>query len=134
MLTRRQKPLWFALGASSSACVYFVASFLIPPRSVIYEPSIHYLILEEPPSKPTGSEDFDPAFIADRTGKIMRDCGARYFETTALFNDHSPTAELPIVGRNSKAIECVMLRAKDAGIKMRVETRWADPSDPPGAP
>jgi hypothetical protein len=92
--------------------------------------TIEFLILEEPPSEARGGEGFDPAFLAYETGKIMRECKAHYFETTALWNDHSPSADLPIIPGNTEAIECVVLRARDAGIKVRVETRWAKSTAP----
>jgi hypothetical protein len=132
--TRRQKLIWFGTGVFSAASVYLAASLLLSGRPVIHEPTIHYLILEEPPIEAADKEYPDSGFIADRTGKLMRDCGARYFETTALFTDHASTAEVPMVGRNSNAIECILKRANEAGINVRIDDRRADPSDLPRVP
>ena len=123
-MTRRQKLIWCAFGAFSVSAPSVVTA-LLQPGPAIDHSTTDYLVLEEPFSEATGEEGFDPAFIAYQTGELLRDCGAAYFETTFLYNDHAPTADLPLVTQNLSAIQCVVLRAEDKGIKIRTETHWS---------
>ncbi|NCP19085.1 MAG: hypothetical protein GW855_08005 [Erythrobacter sp.] len=122
-MTRRQKLIWFAIGAFTASAFSVAATRLLQPGPNIDHSTTDYLVLKEPFSKATAEEDFDRASIAYQTGELLRDCGAAYFETTFLYNDHAPTAELPLVTENLNSIQCVVLRAEDEGIETRIETR-----------
>jgi hypothetical protein len=128
-VTRRDKLNWFALGAFSSGAVSLFAGEMLRLGPVIDHSTTSYLVLEEPFSETTAGPGFDPAFIAYRTGEILRECGAEYFETTSLYEDHSPTADLPVIPQNLDALQCVVLRADDEDIAIRSETRWSVNAD-----
>ncbi|MGI9376767.1 hypothetical protein EB810_11810 [Altererythrobacter sp. FM1] len=129
-MTRRQKLIWYALGAFSASTFSVAATLLMQPGPAIDHAAASYLVLEEPISEVTGEKGFDPAFIAYQTGELLRDCEAAYFETTFLYTDHAPTADLPLVKQNLNAIKCVVLRAEEEGIEIRTETRWSGNSTP----
>lgn len=65
----------------------------------------------------------DQDMIANRTGDMMRRCGARTFETTFLYEDHSPTADLPIISENGAAFECVLNESAARGYRLNIELR-----------
>lgn len=61
--------------------------------------------------------------IAHQTGELLRKCGAKSFETTFLFTDHAPTADLPLSDMNADAFACVLDGARARNIKIRIELR-----------
>ena len=123
---RRTKLIWFALGAFV-ASMAFVLAMLLPISPLVLDDSqVPYLIVTEPERELSpGSPIPDEFLIADRTGEIMRQCGAKGFETTFLYNDHRPTAELPIVAENSQALECVVNAIHSEELDFRFENRWS---------
>jgi hypothetical protein len=127
-VTFRQKLTWFALGVFSSGALSMFATVMLRP-TVIYEPKVSYLILEEPSSRSSFESDFDRSLIAYQIGAILRECGARYFETTVRDDDHSPTADLPLFYENVDALPCVVRTAQKQEITIRTEIRWVDNLD-----
>ena len=123
-MTTRQKLIWFALGALSSSAISVTAMIVLQSGGRHYRPTANYLIFQEPAFEAKAEDDFDRALIAYGTGKVLRDCGVRYFETTLGYDDHPPTADLPIIPQNLDALQCVLLRAEKEGISVRAETRW----------
>jgi hypothetical protein len=87
----------------------------------IDDSTVPYLILTEPERSVANQEE--P--IASQAGQIIRDCRARAFETTGLYEDHSPTAEMPIVAENFDSIACVINAAEEKRIGFEFEARWS---------
>jgi len=123
-VTSRQKLIWFALGVFSSGVLSVLATVMLR-QTVINDAKVSYLLLEEPVSRGSVQSDLDSGSIAYQTGAILRDCGARYFQTTFGYGDHPPTADFPLVHENVDALPCVVKRAQKHGIKIRTEIRWA---------
>ena len=84
---------------------------------------VAHLELIEPVA--TGEEVRDEDMIANRIGKLARDCGARFFETTFLFSDHAPTLEIALTPENQQATECIVLEASQRSIQTNIIYRKA---------
>ena len=113
----RTRLLWFAFGAATLLLVTIASSKLsneTPPHPT----EIAYLELSEPVVEDPEIEDID--MIANRTGKLARDCGADLFQTTFLYTDHSPTLELPITPENAGAVHCALREAEDQAIQWKL--------------
>lgn len=122
---RRTRLVWFAIGAGSAALVAIIGNWYLQP-TVIEHNWTAYLILTEPLSETdstSSDESRDLAIIANKTGSILRDCGARVFETTFLNDHHLPTADFPIILENYRSLECVIREAQNRGVSLQVETR-----------
>jgi len=122
--------IWFALGAGTAALLSWAANWYLNPI-VLDDERVAFLILTEPLSQDQPSSEATEArndSIADHTGEILRECGARVFETTGLYPDHAPTAELPMIHENYGSLECIIKAAHTNGINLTVETRWSSPA------
>jgi len=117
---RRTKLIWFALGAGSAAFAAVLAKSIGPYTE---QPTIAHLELVEPVA--TGVEIRDEDMIANRIGKLARDCGAHYFETTFLSTDRAPTLEIALTPENQHATECMMAEASAQSIDMNIIYRKA---------
>lgn len=127
-MIRRQKLIWFALGTLTSM-LFSLAVVLLPTRFIINEASTYYVILEEPISGNQQNDSEGAGSVADRTGLLMRECGAKFFQTSFLSGESLPTAELPIIPDNINALPCIISQADREGIKITTEARWGDPED-----
>jgi hypothetical protein len=67
----------------------------------------------------------DEDMIANAIGELARDCGARFFETTFLYNDHAPTLEIALTPENQQATECIMSEASRRSIQTNIIYRKA---------
>ena len=63
--------------------------------------------------------------IANVTGDLARNCGAKFFETTFLYNDHSPTTEIALVPANKKAVDCILAETAERAIQTNIIYRKA---------
>lgn len=122
---RRTKLIWFGLGAAVAG-VSFLLSTILREGLVFDDTHVAYLVLTEPkreiePSAPVRDEDM----IAYQAGEIFNRCGARAFETTGLYEDHQPTAELPLIAENYRALECVIEAIRDERLPFHIEMRWS---------
>ena len=63
--------------------------------------------------------------IANVIGELARDCGAQFFETTFLYNDHAPTLEIALTPDNQPATECIMSKASQRSIQTNIIYRKA---------
>ena len=97
-----------------------LAKFVV---SDIEQPMVAHLELVEP-TKVT-DEVRDEDMIANQIGKLARDCGAQFFETTFLSTDHAPTLEIALTPDNQGATECLMSRASEQSIEMNIIYRKA---------
>lgn len=127
-MIRRQKLIWFALGTLTSM-LFSLAMVLLPTRLILDEASTYYVILEEPISGNQQNDSEGAGSVADRTGRLMRECGAKFFQTTFLSGESLPTAELPIIPDNINALPCIISQADREGIKITTEARWGDPEE-----
>ena len=119
---RRTKLIWFAIGAGSTAIVA-VASRQSAPA--FEEPEIAFLELIEPERAGAQNEVRDEDMIANVTGDLARQCGAQFFETTFLFNDHLPTTEIALVAENKKAVDCILEETAKRSIETNIIYRKA---------
>ena len=101
--------------------VVSVLSHALTPA--IEPPVVPHLQLVEPVDDAGESKDED--MIANRSGALARTCGARFFETTFLYNDHAPTLEIALTPANQKATECIRERAALQSIQMNIIYRKA---------
>ncbi|GAA0278433.1 hypothetical protein GCM10009127_19260 [Alteraurantiacibacter aestuarii] len=72
-----------------------------------------------------GEEIRDEDMIANVTGELARMCGAKFFETTFLYEDHSPTMEIAIIPENAEAIDCIVAAASQDSIQTNIIFRKA---------
>ena len=86
-------------------------------------PVIAHLELIEPVDDTGDISDED--MIANRSGAVARECGAQFFETTFLYNDHAPTLEIALTPENQKVTECILSRAASQAIQTRIIYRKA---------
>ncbi len=122
---RRTRLIWFALGAGTSLAATLIAMMFFTPRET--SPTIPFLELIEPVKlRGEGEEVRDEDMIANVTGELVRTCGADFFETTFLYNDHSPTTEIAIVPENADAIDCIVKAASRRSIQTNIIFRKAD--------
>ncbi|GGD60583.1 hypothetical protein GRI62_00035 [Erythrobacter arachoides] len=121
-MTRRQKLTWFALGALVSGIASSAVVLLDRPEPSALAPT-DYLVLIEPTAEMSGQEPAGVGFIAERTGQLLQDCGAWYFETTPTLNHRMATADLPFVRENLPALACVYAGIAAEGIEHRIESR-----------
>jgi hypothetical protein len=117
---RRTKLIWFALGVASVAITAIVAELVTP---AFLQPRIAHLVLVEPVLERDQIRDED--MIANAIGELARDCGARFFETTFLYNDHAPTLEIALTPENQQATECIMSEASQRSIQTNIIYRKA---------
>ena len=122
---RRTRLIWFAAGAATTLIVSLVAAQIPSPEKP--KAKIAFIELTEPVVE--AEELKDEHSIANTTGQIARDCGAKFFQTTLLVNDHPATMELPITVENSVAAECVLREATERGIAMRIVFRQPEEID-----
>jgi len=73
-----------------------------------------------------GEEVRNEDMIANITGELARTCGAKFFETTFLYEDHSPTTEIAITPENRQAIGCIVTAAKQNSIQLNIIFRKAN--------
>ena len=71
-----------------------------------------------------GADTLSDAVGSNRTAKILRDCGAWYFETENEGDALSSNALFPIIPQNSKSLGCVLSATSEADIPMKIESRW----------
>ena len=117
---RRSRLIWFALGAASVAlAAVFAKSFQVEPEQI----AIAHLELIEPLVE--NDEIRDEDMIANQLGKLARDCGAQFFETTFLYTDHAPTLEIALTPENQDATDCLMSQASKRSIEMNIIYRKA---------
>jgi hypothetical protein len=114
-----------AFGCMLSGIFWVSAMIYTRPGPTIHHSTTDFLVLQEPLSEALAEEGFDSSFIAYQTGEILRECGAWYFEVTPLYDDHMPTADLPIIPQNRDALQCVFLEADRKRIAVNIEPRWA---------
>ena len=122
---RRARLIWFAAGAATTLLISFIAAQI--PSAEETKAKIATIELTEPVVE--AEELKDEHSIANATGQIARDCGAKFFQTTFLVNDHPATMELPITVENSVAAECVLREATERGIAMRIVFRQPEQID-----
>ena len=122
---RRIRLTWFAAGAAATLLVTLIAAQIPSPDEP--KAKIAFIELTEPVVEAEELEDEHS--IANATGQIARDCGAKFFQTTFLVNDHPATMELPITVENSDAAECVLREATERGIAMRIVFRQPEEID-----
>jgi hypothetical protein len=119
---RRSKLIWFALGAGVTAISAVVARQFAPAPE---QPAIAFLELIEPERSGARNEVRDEDMIANVTGDLARNCGAKFFETTFLYNDHSPTTEIALVPANKKAVDCILAETAERAIQTNIIYRKA---------
>ena len=90
---------------------------------VAEEPVVPHLELIEPIAD--GREIKDEDMIANHSGALARECGARFFETSFLYNDHAPTLEIALTPENQKATDCILARAAQQAIQTNIIFRKA---------
>jgi hypothetical protein len=118
---RRIRLIWFALGAAAVAIMTILTNLFLTPAPE--RPTIAYLELTEPLQGRDQVQDED--MIADQTGRLARDCGARFFETTFLYNDHSPTMEIALTPENEESVRCILAEASKRSIQTNIIFRKA---------
>ena len=121
----RLRLIWFAAGAATTLLASLIAAQI--PSGEEPKAQIATIELTEPVIE--AEELKDEHSIANATGQIARDCGAKFFQTTFLVNDHPATMELPITVENSDAAECVLREATERGIAMRIVFRQPEEID-----
>lgn len=119
---RRTRLIWFALGAAVTATAAVVATQFAPAPD---QPEVAFLELIEPERPGAQNKVQDEDMIANVTGDLARKCGAKFFETTFLYNDHSPTMEIALVPENKKAIDCILTEAAKRSIRTNIIYRKA---------
>jgi hypothetical protein len=117
--------LWFAAGAATSAAVA-VSADLLWSEPAPKTPKVPFLVLEEPTrlvSSSSGplSETDKLKIVASETGNVLRNCGAKRFEITAVYPDHPASADLPITAENSSAFACVLSAGAQKGFSLNIE-------------
>ena len=107
---RTNRLAWIALGA---ACASIVAVFAeIAWRSPASDQAWFLVVAEEGQSLHDG-----PTFASWQGAEIARDCGARSFEISpGVAADASDRTRIPLVRENNPATNCIMERAKEAGL------------------
>lgn len=123
-MIQRQKLQWFALGASVSAVLSILAMLLLRPGPVLDHSRVGFLVLEEP-AKGTTSTQSVQANVAEKVGRIMRECGAVEVVVTGPADGRPSSADLPLIPKNLNAVRCVVLRSDKEKIVLKPETRWA---------
>ena len=102
------------------------AFYLNKPGPSIDDSTTEVLILEQPfgdlDQKFAGDESEDP-LVFNEAAKILRECGAWYFETEPVGLHIPGKAMLPIIAENTHAIECAILAAHEAKIPMTFESQ-----------
>jgi len=111
--------IWFAGGAATAGLATFTAEYLRKEPVT----TTAFLIFEEPVNVDGDGKVSDLETIADQTGEMLRHCEASSFETTALYTDHLPTADLPIKTANSAAFACALNEGAKRGYRMNIELR-----------
>jgi hypothetical protein len=119
---RRAKLIWFALGVAATTIVAVFARQFAP---VPEQPEIAFLELIEPERPGAQDKVRDEDMIANATGELARNCGAKFFETTFLYNDHSPTMEIALVPANKKAVDCILAETAKRAIQTNIIYRKA---------
>ena len=122
---RRTRLIWFAAGAAVTLLVSLIAAQI--PSAEEPKAKIAFIELTEPVVE--AEELKDEHSIANTTGQLARNCGAKFFQTTFLVNDHPATMELPITIENSNAFECVLREASERGIAMQIVFREPEKTD-----
>ncbi len=117
---RRTRLIWFALGAASVAHVAVLAKLTEQRQQQVV---VAHLELVEP--LPVNNAWTDESFVANRVGKMARECGGKFFELTAQSPDHSPTLELALTPENKTVVECLMSKTSEQSIKMNIIYRKA---------
>ena len=121
----RLRLIWFAAGAATALLASLIGAQI--PSGEEPKAKIATIELTEPVIE---SEELkDEHSIANATGQIARNCGAKFFQTTFLVNDQPATMELPITVENSDAAECVLREATERGIAMRIVFRQPEEID-----
>ena len=122
---RRTRLIWFAIGAGTSLTATVMSMmFFASPEPL---PTVPYLELTEPFVLRGEGEDLrNEDMIANLTGEVTRNCGAEFFETTFLYEDHSPTVEIAVVPENADAIDCIVTAASQRSIQTNIIFRKAD--------
>lgn len=115
----RSSLVWFAAGAAASSAVA-LASTLLKSEPVTFTA---FLVLEEPFVLKARGQMSDMDMIADQTGELLRSCRAKSFETTFLYDDHSPTADLPLIQGNAQAFDCVLEEANSRDLRLSIDLR-----------
>lgn len=123
-MIRRQKLHWFAFGASVSAVFSLLAMLLLRPGPVLDHSRVGFLVLEEPTKGSINTQSVQ-ANVAENVGRILRECGAVEFVVTGPTDGRPPSADLPLIPKNLKAVRCVVLRSDEEKIVIKPETRWA---------
>jgi hypothetical protein len=118
---RRTRLIWFALGAAAVAIMTILTNLFLTPEPE--RPIIAYLELTEPLVVRDQVRDED--MIADQTGQLARTCGAKFFETTFLYNDHLPTMEIALTPENEKSVRCILAEASKRSIQTNIIFRKA---------
>lgn len=128
---RRQRLIWFAAGMFVSCAVWILAYLVLMPGPTLTHESTIYLVLEEPTpsamvSTEGAAEEDELSLVANRSGEVLRNCGAEYFDTEPPFSDHVATANLPMIDMNFGTLACIFEAAEAEGIQTRFEHRWGD--------
>lgn len=113
---RRTKLIWFAAGAATSAIVALIAQLAIQhPKQA--QP---YLSVSERPLTENESNKFGD--IAQTSGKLLRECGAKQFDVKAANGaDGVPYSLIKINQENDLTIHCVFERAPAEGFPLHIQ-------------
>jgi hypothetical protein len=103
---KRQRLIWFAIGAAACAAASTLSFLLISVPS----DSVPYLQLREP--TPQKKDDQ----VVTYAGRLLRECGAAKFDITLWGIDVQSYAYLPIKPENSKVVQCVIDRARSQNV------------------
>jgi hypothetical protein len=113
---RRQRLIWFALGAAVTAIAATLARLLIAPA----DESSPYLAVSERPYEEGEIERVEE--IASTSGQLLRECGAKeFFLKPSNGLDGVPYALVKIVPANDLTIHCIFERAMSEGYPLHVQ-------------
>lgn len=113
---RRQKLLWFALGAGATATAAALTHFLTNPTD---DPSPYLAILERPYSE---GEIERMGEIHSTTAPLLRECGAKEFFIKSASGSHGlPYSIIKIAKENEIALRCILERAKDEDYPVHIQ-------------
>ena len=113
---RRSRLIWFALGAATSSVAVMATNFAFSGKKII-EP---YLSVSERALTPNELNEMEA--IAQTSGKLLRQCGAKqFYMKDANGLDGVPFSLLKINEENDLTIQCVFERARVEGFPLHIQ-------------
>ncbi len=123
----RQLLLGAVIGCAVTSAASLITFYLTKSGPVISDRTITVLVFRNSSDdleKVTASDPSEEALASNAGAKILRDCGAWYFETESEGGALGYNAIFPLIPKNSEALECVLRKTQEADVPMKIDVRW----------